>query len=137
MFEVMKTTALLHKVHTLDPQIITAEQVLEMATINGAKALLMDNEIGSLEVGKKADLIVVNLKQPNTSPNYYLPSTLVYCANGSNVDTVIIDGKIVMKDRVVETIDENEAIRDAQRSMDEILQRKAVEATTKRSWPIV
>jgi 5-methylthioadenosine/S-adenosylhomocysteine deaminase len=137
MFEIIKNTALLHKVNTLDPKVITAEQVLEMATVNGAKALLMEDEVGSLVVGKRADVIVVNLKEANTSPSFYVPSTLVYCANGSNVDTVVIDGKLVMEGRVVKTVNEEEVIRDAQRSMDKILESEAAKEIKNRAWPIV
>jgi 5-methylthioadenosine/S-adenosylhomocysteine deaminase len=137
MFEIIKNTALLHKVNTLDPKIITAEQVLEMATVNGAKALLMEKDVGSLEIGKKADVIVVNLREANTSPNFYLPSTLAYCANGSNVDTVVIDGKIIMEGRVVKSIDEEEVIRDAQESMDRILESEAAKEIKNRAWPII
>ncbi|MEM3521627.1 MAG: amidohydrolase, partial [Candidatus Bathyarchaeia archaeon] len=97
MFSVMKFTALLQKVSNLDPLSITAEQVLEMATINGAKALGLENEIGSIEPGKKADIIMIDLKKPHLAPIHKPISSIVYSAFGSDVETVIIDGKIIME----------------------------------------
>jgi 5-methylthioadenosine/S-adenosylhomocysteine deaminase len=76
-----------------------AEQVLEMATIEGAKALSWENEIGSIEVGKKADLSIINLKKPHLYPIYNEASHLVYAVKASDVETVIINGRIVMENR--------------------------------------
>lgn len=111
LIESMKFAALLHKVDKLDPATITAKDVLEMATINGAKALGLEHEVGSLEVGKKADLIIVDMERPHIAPVHDPVASLVYCANGSDVDTVIIDGKVVMEDRQISTVDEREVIR--------------------------
>jgi 5-methylthioadenosine/S-adenosylhomocysteine deaminase len=97
MFEAMRFAALLHKVHKLDPIAIKAMDVLKMATINGAKAINCEDKLGSLEKGKLADVILVNLKRPNTTPTHDVVSSLVYCATGDNVDTVIIDGKILLR----------------------------------------
>ena len=107
MFELMKTTALIHKAVSLDPLAITAQQVLDMATIEGARSIFMDKEIGSLEVGKKADIILVNLRAINMTPLNNLVSQLVYCGKSWNVDTVIVDGRLIMENRVVGTVDEN------------------------------
>lgn len=109
----MKFAACLHKVNKLDPAIITAQDVLEMATINGARALGLEREIGSIEVGKKADLIIVDLHKPHIAPVHDPVASLVYCANGGDVETVIVDGKVVMKNRKVLTIDERDVLEKA------------------------
>jgi 5-methylthioadenosine/S-adenosylhomocysteine deaminase len=132
MIEAMKTTALLHKVSSLNPEIISCEKILEMATINGAKALQKEKELGSIEPSKKADIIILDLKKPNTTPSIYAPSTIVYCANGSNVSTTIIDGKVVMEDRKVKTLNEGEVMFSAQRAIEELLERSKHESD--RSW---
>jgi 5-methylthioadenosine/S-adenosylhomocysteine deaminase len=106
MFEVIKTTALIHKAVSHDPTAIVAQKVIDMATIDGAKSLCMDKEIGSLEQGKKADIILVNLTDVNMVPLNNLVSQLVYCAKSHNVETVIVDGRLIMQDRIVKTVDE-------------------------------
>lgn len=122
----MKFAACLHKVSKLDPAIIRAQDVLEMATINGAKALGLENEIGSLEAGKKADIIIVDMEKPHIAPVHDPVASLVYCANGSDVETVIIDGKIVMKNREVLTINEREVLKKAN-EVDIEIQRRLME----------
>ena len=97
MFEIMKITAIIHKGINKNPTVMPAEQVLEMATIEGAKALSWENEIGSIEVGKKADLSIISLKRPHLCPVYSEASHLVYAAKASDVETVIINGRIVME----------------------------------------
>ena len=97
MFEIMKTTAIIHKGINKNPTVMPAEQVLEMATIEGAKALSWENEIGSIEAGKKADLSIISLKRPHLCPLYSEASHLVYAAKASDVETVIINGRIVME----------------------------------------
>ena len=99
MFEEMKLTAYLQKVNTLNPVVIKAYDVLKMATIEGAKVLGLENEIGSIEEGKKADIILIDINKPHLYPNNDIATNLVYSANGADVDTVIIDGIIKMKNR--------------------------------------
>ncbi len=110
MFEEMKVAALLHKVNKLDPTIIKAQTILDIATINGARALNMEKEIGSLEKGKRADLIILDFKQPHLIPRHNLISHLVYSAQGSDVETAIINGKIVMEKRKIKKINENRVL---------------------------
>lgn len=98
MFEVMKFTALLQKGINEDPEILNAYEVLKMATINGAKALRMDNVIGSIEEGKYADLIIVNMDRVTAKPKNNIISQLVYNTKGQDVETTIINGKILMQD---------------------------------------
>jgi len=104
MFEVMKTTALLHKGIQKEPTLLPAEQVLRMATIEGAKALLWKKEIGSIEIGKDADLVMVDLKKPHLQPLFNEISHLVYSAKAADVDTVLVKGKIIMENRKVTTV---------------------------------
>lgn len=112
MFTEMRTAALLQKaLH--GPQVLPAGRVLRMATIDGARALGLDAEIGSLEVGKRADVAVVNLDRLHTSPESEIVSRLVYAAAASDVQTVIIDGRVVMRDRELLTIDEGGAVAEA------------------------
>lgn len=115
IFSEMRTCALLHKVNSLDPAVMPAREVVRMATIGAAEVLGLDHKIGSLEAGKRADLITVNLDKPHLTPLYNPYSHLVYCANASDVDNVIINGKIIMRDRAVKTIDEEKILADANR----------------------
>jgi len=110
IIQTMKFAACLHKVSKLDPAAITARQVLEMATINGAKALGLEDQIGSLEMGKKADITIVDMEKPHIAPVHDPIGSLVYCAHGSDVDTVIIDGRVVMEGGEVKTIDEEDIL---------------------------
>ncbi|MCD6270699.1 amidohydrolase [bacterium] len=111
MFQEMKTAALIHKVNKLNPIVANAQIILDMATINGAKALGLDNEIGSIEPGKRADLIILDLNKPHLTPLYNLVSHLVYVAKSSDVETVIVDGKIVMEKRKLTKINEAKIIK--------------------------
>jgi 5-methylthioadenosine/S-adenosylhomocysteine deaminase len=99
MFETMKTAAILHKGINRNPTLMPAEKVLEMATIEGAKSLSWEGEIGSIEAGKKADLAIISLKKPHLCPVYNEVSHLVYAVKSSDVETVIINGKIIMENR--------------------------------------
>jgi 5-methylthioadenosine/S-adenosylhomocysteine deaminase len=106
MWEEMDTVAKLHKVATFDPKVITAEEALALATINGARALHMDSEIGSLEAGKRADIVVVDLDSLNQTPRYNIYSHLVYATKAADVRTVVIEGRVVMRDRRLLTLNE-------------------------------
>ncbi len=110
MFQEMRSAALLQKVSTYDPTVISSYQALSMATKNGACVLGLDEEIGMLRPGMKADLILVNLKEPHLHPIHDINAHLVYSAGASDVDTVIIDGKIVMRHKEVKTIDEEKVL---------------------------
>jgi 5-methylthioadenosine/S-adenosylhomocysteine deaminase len=112
MLALLKTTSLLHKVNNLDPTSMSAQKVMEMASLNGAKALGLEKVIGSIEVKKKADLVILNLSRPNTIPVHDVLSSLVYCSTQENVETVIIDGRIIMKDRRILTVDESAIINE-------------------------
>ncbi len=101
----MDTVAKLHKVATLDPTVVDAEAVLRMATIDGARALGLDDRIGSLEVGKQADLIVIDTRQPHLTPFYRPASHVVYAARGGDVTTTIVGGRILVENRRLTALD--------------------------------
>ena len=110
MFQEMDIAAKLHKFQAQDLTVMNAMQIVRMATIDGAKTLGLETRIGSIEEGKKADIIIINLNSPHLIPLYNPYSHLVYAANGSDVVTSIINGKIIMKDRNVLTFDIKEAM---------------------------
>jgi 5-methylthioadenosine/S-adenosylhomocysteine deaminase len=111
MFQEMDTAAKLEKSARLDPTVMSARTVLRMATCDGAKVLGLDRLVGTLDVGKKADLCIIDMNKPHLTPLYDEYSHLVYTVGGADVDTVLINGKMVMKDRRLLTIDEEEAMR--------------------------
>ena len=123
MFETMKFGALLQKFVYRKPEVLSAREVLEMATINGARALGLEKGIGSLEVGKRADIILIDLSKPHLKPLHNVYAGILYSAKGSDVDTVIVDGKILMENRVVKTLDEHAVIEMAERRAFELLSR--------------
>jgi len=125
MFEVMKTAALLHKGVNQDPTLLPAEQVLRMATIEGAKALLWDHQIGSIEIGKDADLAILDFKKPHLHPIHNELSHLVYSARAADVDTVLIKGKIIMENREIKTMDIHHVLEMAEKTKESLLERLA------------
>jgi 5-methylthioadenosine/S-adenosylhomocysteine deaminase len=106
MWEEMDTAAKLHKLTTNDPKVLTAEEALSLATIGGARALHMEGQIGSLEEGKRADIVVVDLDALHQTPRYNVYSHLVYATKASDVRTVVIEGRVVMRDRRLLTLNE-------------------------------
>ena len=105
LFQEMDLSAKVHKATLLDPTVMSAETVLKMATIEGARVLGMDRLIGSVEVGKQADIIILDMNQPHLTPLYNPYSQIVYAARGGDVKTSIIDGKPVMENRRLLTMD--------------------------------
>jgi 5-methylthioadenosine/S-adenosylhomocysteine deaminase len=114
LFEEMDLAAKLQKIARMDPRALPAEQVVEMATIGGARALHLDKQIGSLETGKKADFILIDTGAPHATPMYNVYSELVYALKASDVRTVVIAGKLVMEDRRLLTVNEPEIVAKAQ-----------------------
>src|SRR5215207_995646 len=121
MWEEMDTVAKLHKVFSGDPKVISAQQAFELATIRGAQALHMEKEIGSLETGKRADLLVIDRDTLNQIPLYNVYSDLVYATKASDVETVIINGRIVMRNRRLLTLNETTVKADARAYRDKII----------------
>ena len=114
MLEALKLSALLQKGSLRDPSVIPASEALEMATCLGAKCVWMEDETGSLEAGKKADFFLYDPLRPTSVPVYDPVSSLVYCSTPDCVQTVVIDGEVVMEDRVITKIDEQKIIRETQ-----------------------
>lgn len=110
MLQEMRTASFLQKVHLMDSTVIPAWQALQMATTNGARALGLGNKIGQLKPGYKADMIIMGMKQPNMLPVYDPISNIVYSAQAADVETVIVDGNILMEDRVIKAFDEEEVL---------------------------
>jgi 5-methylthioadenosine/S-adenosylhomocysteine deaminase len=106
LWEEIDSAAKLHKLMAKDATVLNAREALEMATIRGARAIHQDKEIGSLESGKRADLIIVGMASAHQTPVYNVYSQLAYATKASDVETVIIDGRMVMLNRRVLTIDE-------------------------------
>jgi 5-methylthioadenosine/S-adenosylhomocysteine deaminase len=126
LFTEMGTAAKLHKVKEMDPTVMDAKTVLRMATINGAKALGMDKITGSIEIGKKADIIVVDTNKPHLTPIYNPYSHLVYSARGSDVVHSIINGRLVMSQRELLTIDVKDVIKKAEGIAKRIMSERKV-----------
>jgi 5-methylthioadenosine/S-adenosylhomocysteine deaminase len=106
LMEEIDLAAKLAKITKMDPRALGAKAVVAMATIEGARALHMDKEIGSIEPGKKADLALISLNEPNAVPMYDVYAQIAYSLKGSDVDTVVIGGRVVMRDRKLLTVDE-------------------------------
>jgi len=123
MFETMKFAALLQKIFYMDPKVLPAWKVLEMATIDGARALGIDKSVGSLEIGKRADLILIDFEEPHLTPIHDPYASLVYSACGSDVDTTIVDGKILMENGEVKTLDEDDVIKKGRETASDLISR--------------
>jgi 5-methylthioadenosine/S-adenosylhomocysteine deaminase len=122
LWEEMDTAAKLHKLISNDPKVVSAEEAFEMATIRGARALHLDKEIGSIEKGKRADLVIVDLDDLNQTPWYNIYSDLVYATKADDVRTVIIEGRVVLRDRRLLTLNEETIKADARRYRERIVQ---------------
>ena len=138
MFWEMRVASLIQGIGQMHPGQLSPEKALEMATLGNAKALGIENEVGSIEVGKKADLILVNLKQPHLTPLVERPklnllSHLVYATSGRDVDTTIADGQVVMHHRNVLTIDEAKILRKAEETLYAVLDRSGISTRTEKS----
>jgi 5-methylthioadenosine/S-adenosylhomocysteine deaminase len=128
MWEEMDTAAKLQKVFSGDPKVMSAEEAFSLATIGGAAALHLEKEIGSLERGKRADLVLVNRDSLNQIPLYNVYSDLVYATKASDVETVIINGKIVMRDRRLLTLDETAIKEGARIFRDQVIKSLKISA---------
>lgn len=126
MLELLKTTALLHKVSTLNATVLLPEDVLRMACRGGAVAFGMPDQIGSLEAGKKADIVLVDLDTPMAMPVHRIPSALVYNASNRDVDTVIVDGRILMDDKEILFLDEKALLERARQTCAHLFERAGV-----------
>jgi 5-methylthioadenosine/S-adenosylhomocysteine deaminase len=130
MFRHMFQATRYHRFHFRDPSVLPAGKVLEMATVDAARALGMERDIGSLEPGKKADVILVDWARPHLAPMNMPVYRIVYFANGNDVSTVLVDGRVLMRDRRVLTVDEEDVVAMAQREADAAIRRTGLEALT-------
>jgi 5-methylthioadenosine/S-adenosylhomocysteine deaminase len=124
LFEELRFATLTRKLFAHDGRVLPANQVIRMATIMGARALGLGDQIGSLEVGKKADIILLDVHKPHLAPFHNIPGLLAYSALGSDVDTVIVDGKVLMQKRRFTTLDIDGILKDVQAAF-RILLKKA------------
>ena len=122
LWEEMDTAAKLHKLISKDPKVLSALEAFELATIRGARAMHLDKEIGSIEKGKRADIAIVDLDDLNQTPYYNIYSDLVYSAKSSDVRTVIIEGRVVMRDRRLLTLNAEAIKADARKYRERIVQ---------------
>jgi 5-methylthioadenosine/S-adenosylhomocysteine deaminase len=128
MFEVMRGACQLQRIHRLDASALSSQQVLTMATRNGARAVGLADELGSIEVGKRADLITVDFEQVHLRPflrggHDNLTGLLTWCVRGSDVDTVLVDGRVVVERGQLTTIPERDVIMRVQRAAEGVLRR--------------
>jgi 5-methylthioadenosine/S-adenosylhomocysteine deaminase len=127
MFRHMFQATRYHRFHFRDPNVLPVGKVLEMVTIDAAKALGMEKDIGSLEAGKKADVILIDWFKPHLVPMNMPLYRMVYFANGEDVATVIVDGRVLMRDRQVLTVDEEEVLEMAEREANAAIRRTGLE----------
>lgn len=127
LMEEMDLAAKLAKITQMNPLAMSAKAVVEMATIDGARAVHMEKEIGSLEPGKKADVVLISLQEPNAVPMYDVYSQLAYTLKGDDVETVIIGGRVVMRDRKLLTIDEPQVLEKAREYQKSVAQSLGME----------
>ena len=123
LFDTMKAASLLQKVHHHDAGVIKPYDILRMATIGGARALGLDAVCGTIEVGKRADLILVNLDTVHNQPVNEIFSQIVHCAKASDVQTVIVDGEIVMRDRRLTNLDDGKILADGKIANRDLMER--------------
>ncbi|MCC7483457.1 MAG: amidohydrolase [Burkholderiales bacterium] len=137
MIRVMYLAAVIYKDHRFDANVMGAETAIEMATINGARALGMEKEIGSLEKGKKADVILIDMRSADWIPVHNPIQNLVYSASGSSVHTAIVDGRIIMEDREMKTVDEEKILAECQRTSEELIRKCGVNPIHTLRWKVV
>lgn len=139
MFRAMREAATVHKEVRLVPDLVRPEKALEMATIDGARALGWESEIGSLEPGKRADVIVVDTRRTNWAPlhDFSMVANLVYGGEGADVEMTIVDGRVLMEDRRLTTIDVARVLAEGQRIAERIVGSLPYQETLRPRWPVV
>lgn len=132
----LKLALMMQKAVTRDPGCMTAEKALEIATIEGASALNWQDSIGSLEAGKSADIILIDLDYLHLKPLYHLPSVLIYQTKGHEIDTVVIGGKVVMENKIILYLDEKKIAADLADTSNRIIKKMNLSHLTNRGWEI-
>lgn len=136
LLQEMKLAAIIHKSISYDPTAVPAESVLEMATINGARALGLQDRIGSLEIGKKADFVAIDVRGIHNQPWHNPVSAVVYTVTGRDVDVVVVDGRMLVQNGELLTMNEQEIVEEAQRRSREVIERAGLTSKVKSRWPI-
>ena len=132
----MRVASQVARARAQSAMVMPSETVLEMATLNGAKAMGFSDQVGSIEVGKRADFIIINTDSPHLTPVWNPVASVVFGAQGSDVDTVVVDGKILMQGRKVLTMDEDAILEDVRRRFRDVARRAKVEDIGP-NWPIL
>lgn len=134
MFDVIKIGSLVQKSFKLDEHLAPVQHLFEMATIGGARSIGLEKQIGSIELGKKADLAIIDLTKPHNSPVLNPIASIGYSSNGGDVVTTIIDGKIVMENRNVKNLNVREIVDKAQAAAEDLIDRAGIEFLKEREW---
>ncbi|MGY5859687.1 MAG: amidohydrolase family protein, partial [Candidatus Thorarchaeota archaeon] len=135
MIREMRLAALIHKAVVRDPLVVSAENVIEMATLGGATAMGIDDKVGSLEVGKLADIILIDMYDLGLTPSVNPVSNLVYSGNGLSVETTIVNGKVLMSNKQLLTLDVEDVKSKARTHIVDLLERAETDISPK--WPIL
>jgi cytosine/adenosine deaminase-related metal-dependent hydrolase len=130
----LRVTAQVARARAQSPSVMSSESVLEMATLNGSKALGISSQVGSIEPGKRADFIIINTDTPHLTPVWNPVASVVFGAQGSDVDTVVVDGQVLMKARKVLTLDEGAVLEDVRRRYQDVAKRAGVRDISS-NWP--
>ena len=143
LFRDARVASLIHKnIPLLNPEVMPAEQMMETITVNPAKALMWEKEIGSLEPMKKADILLIDIKKPYFMPMLDNPKTnivsnLIYSGSGNDVNTVIIDGKTIVQDRIIKTLNEEDIMMKFQRATEDLMKRSKYKVQRGQlTWPV-
>lgn len=136
MLQEMRLAGIIHKVTSMDPTAVPAETILELATINGAKALGLADSIGSLEVGKKADFVAIDMRAVHLQPWFNPVSAVVYSATGRDVDLVVVDGREVVKGGKLTTMNEIKIWKEAEKRSKEVVARAGLTKQVGARWPV-
>jgi cytosine/adenosine deaminase-related metal-dependent hydrolase len=135
MVREMRLAALIHKPVAKDPLVVSAEDVIQMATLGGAVAMGFADKVGSLEAGKLADVIIIDLHELGLTPAVNPVSNLVYSGSGQSVDTNIVNGKVLMRSKQLLTLNVDEIMEKAKSHITKLLERADVDISPK--WPVL
>ncbi|KAI9044025.1 putative acid phosphatase [Aspergillus affinis] len=137
MLQEIRLAVIIHRSVSYDPALVPAETALEMATINGARALGLEDLVGSLEIGKKADFVAINTEKSQLQPYLNPVSDVVYVATGRDVDVVVVDGQLLVENGELLTMSEHQILNEAKRKGSEVIQRAGLEEQIKSPWPVL
>ncbi|KAI9730723.1 MAG: hypothetical protein M1834_005692 [Cirrosporium novae-zelandiae] len=136
LLQEMKLAGIIHKAKSYNPTMVPAETVLEMATINGAKALGLSDSIGSLEIGKRADFVAIDMRRVHLQPYFSPVSAIVYTATGRDVELVVVDGKVVVENGRLATMNEEEIWKEADIRAHGVVEKAGLRSKVEGRWPV-